>query len=215
MGSHALAVQCKYLLQTDCGVIFDPYCVDLMVRRLEMDPNIAGTSCFQRVMSAEQQGEEPGEIWRSPINALLRISQQCHMEDAVFPTRLLNIMLGFAIVIPGCGGLYRRQALGSMEEGPIKKYFDLCIPPSEDDPKEGVILGNVRLAEDRILPTLAMFQTPEECRKRGITRPRLCYLTDAICYFEAEYPMDSLVKQHRRWSNGALFRSIWMYNNCE
>ena len=51
-----------------------------MYDRLEMDDNVVGTCCMQRVMSAEQQGELAGEALRKPQNAVLRLLQQFDME---------------------------------------------------------------------------------------------------------------------------------------
>ena len=60
--------------------MFDLHCLRLMYDRLEMDDNVVGTCCMQRVMSAEQQGELAGEALRKPQNAVLRLLQQFDME---------------------------------------------------------------------------------------------------------------------------------------
>ena len=62
LGCHVPASASKYFLQTDCGTIFDVNCIELMYQRLEMDPEIVAVACMQRSMSAEQQGEDPGEF---------------------------------------------------------------------------------------------------------------------------------------------------------
>ncbi|CAB9507554.1 chitin synthase [Seminavis robusta] len=205
MAAHAPAIGSEYLFQTDCGIIYDEHCVRLMHERMELDQGVAGTCCMVRTMSAEQQGVAPGEIWRQPVNAILRLMQQYDMEDLVHPTRVFNNHVGYIQVIPGCGGIWRASHLGSLEEGPMKEYFDLL---TTDD--EGVVLGNLKISEDKVLPTLVTFQDDKACEKRSLLPgPRLCFLPDAVSYCEAEYPLSTLVKQRRRWRNTAPARSLW------
>lgn len=120
-------------------------------------------------------------------------------------------MLGFLGVLPGSGGIYRYRSLGSLEEGPIKSYFDILLPSCSND--EGIVVGNIRLAEDRVLPMLVTFQTNSECIKRSLDRPRLSFIPDAVSYCEAEYPLEALVKQRRRWNNGASFKQVWLFTH--
>ena len=81
LGSHAPAVKCDYVFQTDCGIIFDPLCLGMMHERLEMDLNVAGACCMQRTMNASQQENATGgEAWYAPGTAILRLLQQLDME---------------------------------------------------------------------------------------------------------------------------------------
>lgn len=115
--------------------------------------------------------------------------------------------MGHMVVLPGCGSLYRVAHLGTIEEGPLKQYFEILDNVA---PGDGIVLGNLRLAEDRILPGLLTFLSKKDCHRLNVHQPKLAYLPCAVSYVEAEYPLEMLVKQRRRWTNGAVFRSLWV-----
>jgi hypothetical protein len=67
----------------------------------------------------------------------------------------ISIMSGFVSVLPGSGALYRFAHLGSLEEGPLQLYFAMM---DDEHPKKDLLLrGNLRMAEDRVLPESIMF----------------------------------------------------------
>jgi cellulose synthase/poly-beta-1,6-N-acetylglucosamine synthase-like glycosyltransferase len=70
-----------------------------------------------------------------------------------------------------------------------------------DPDQTGILLGNLRIAEDRVL-TLKT----EHRRKMGL-------VPEAIFYFEAELKLKQLVLQRRRWINGSLAGYIYLITN--
>ena len=112
-------------------------------------------------------------------------------------------------VLPGPCGLFRYKHLGTMdeEESPLKKYFELT---TRNLGSNGIVLGNVQLAEDRFPSNLLTFMSRERCVKKGIRNPRTGFVRDAIYYFEAELPLSNLIKQRRRWTNGTFFAGYWL-----
>ena len=66
----------------------------------------------------------------------------------------------------------------------------------------GMVLGNLRIAEDRVLSYAAVLKTPEP-RHMGL-------VPDSVFYFESELRLQSLVLQRRRWLNGSVAGYLWM-----
>jgi hypothetical protein len=209
LASHAKACNCDFVFLTDCGTGFDKDCLRFLLDPMLEDITIGVTSGYQRGMSAALQGCGKNEWWHNPGNFILRQGQIFDHELAYSSSKGLHNRLGFLSVVPGPCGLYRYDCLGSIESGIMKTYFELstCAPQNQCD----LILGNTQLAEDRFPPILLTLQTTAQCKTQGTTSPcpRAHFVPDAIYYFEAEIPLQSLVKQRRRWNNGAFFSAVW------
>ena len=88
----------------------------------------------------------------------------------------------------------------------MHQYFSLVN--KEDD---GIIFGNVQLAEDRIPSCLLVFRDDSGSETASKShKPRTGFVHDAIFYFEAEKPLGQLVKQRRRWINGTFAAYLWV-----
>lgn len=124
--------------------------------------------------------------------------------------------LGFIPVLPGPCSLFRYKAFLAVST----EYFQLTTQPLRGDSSD-VVLGNVQLAEDRFPPVLIQFGKREEDDDDAIHNnnndenqkkkrlPVTGFEHDAVFYFEAEKPLGQLVRQRRRWINGAYMAAYW------
>ena len=134
-------------------------------------------------------------------------------------TKSLVDSLGFVPVLPGPCSLFRYDAFVRVS----KEYFQLTTMALRGDSSD-IVLGNVQLAEDRFPPVLLSFGSEEdedilaEFGKpdddsvgdgKGKKLPVTGFEHDAIFYFEAEKPLGQLVRQRRRWINGAYMAAYW------
>lgn len=94
--------------------------------------------------------------------------------------------IGFLQCLPGPCGLYRSDRLGTLAEGVAEKYFSLIESETKD-----LILGNVKLAEDRIPSALLVLQQNTDVMDKT---------TDVN--ENAEFMVDATMKtQTSSWSN--------------
>jgi cellulose synthase/poly-beta-1,6-N-acetylglucosamine synthase-like glycosyltransferase len=130
-------------------------------------------------------------------------------------TKSLVDSLGFVPVLPGPCSLFRYAAFVSVS----REYFQLTTMDLKGDSSD-LVLGNVQLAEDRFPPVLLSFGTVDEEEtpdygapgaeeEKGMKLPVTGFEHDAIFYFEAEKPLGQLVRQRRRWINGAYMAAYW------
>jgi hypothetical protein len=124
-------------------------------------------------------------------------------------TKSLVDSLGFVPVLPGPCSLFRYAAFVSVS----REYFHLTTMALRGDSSD-IVLGNVQLAEDRFPPVLLSFGSrvqDDESLEGSKTKklPVSGFEHDAIFYFEAEKPLGQLVKQRRRWINGAYMAAYW------
>jgi hypothetical protein len=91
----------------------------------------------------------------------------------------------------------------------LDEYFSLTTKTVKVG-NDGIILGNVQLAEDRFPPVLLTFRTAENCNENQLFKPKTGFEHDAVFYFEAEKPLHNLVTQRRRWINGSYIAVYWV-----
>lgn len=114
--------------------------------------------------------------------------------------------LGYLPVLPGPCGLYRYDDL---KNGRYQEYFELVKTPAATC---GILLANLKIAEDRIPSLFAVFFT-EEMRRKWMEEGdadvkienvgfKTHWVRNAVFYYEPELTLESLVKQRRRWLNG-------------
>ena len=79
--AFAQTSQCKYVLTTDCGTLFDPKCVYHLFNYMEANEGCVACTGRQRVMTAEQQAD-PNKNNRSDSlsESLLRRVQRYEYE---------------------------------------------------------------------------------------------------------------------------------------
>src|SRR5690606_9156498 len=98
---------------------------------------------------------------------------------------------GMLSVVPGPCGLYRASSILCDE---VRNwYFDIV---NEEPDKTGLILANLRIAEDRILSYAPIF--------KGNGDEKLHFNPLALFYFEAETDPMKFILQRRRWINGSV-----------
>lgn len=185
----------KYAFCTDCSTLFHKGCLMKLVDYMEKHPDCAVCTGRQRVMTKEMQGS-PEESWFS-VASMLRHAQRFDYEASFVCYTGTFSAVGFLPVVPGPCGLYRTESLiptkedGGYEGSASDWYFDVV---NTDPDVSGLILGNLRIAEDRVLSYSVVFKA----RKPSV----MGLVPQAVFYFEAETTIKSLVLQRRRWING-------------
>ena len=102
---------------------------------------------------------------------------------------------GFTQVLPGAYCLFGWQAIAGE---PLEEFFkDQNKKESDPNYAPTCAMANEYLAEDRIM-CLQIFI-------RRSKKYKLAYVPDAKAYTDAPNSIDVLMKQRRRWMNGALF----------
>jgi cellulose synthase/poly-beta-1,6-N-acetylglucosamine synthase-like glycosyltransferase len=148
------------------------------------------------------------ELFRAPWKWFLRRVQTYEVESDHPISKAAWDSVGFLPVLPGPCGLYRAKELLSRS----KKYFEIVNKPAKDC---GLLLANLKIAEDRIPSLLAVFPMPLENQnspqdqKIREKKPLTRWVRDAVFYFEAEEGLEALVLQRRRWLNGTNCGTLW------
>ena len=205
--SHARDVQCEFAFATDCGIVFDSGCIPTMIERMDRQPNLSALTGYQRVMTAQMQGDSRFECIVDPWGFFLRILQSYDFELSQSTTKSALDDIGFIPVLPGPCSLFRYKHFA----GVMHEYLSLTTKqPEQANDISRIVLGNVQLAEDRFPPVLLTFRDKEDCEEEGVIRPHTGFEHDAVFYFEAEKPLGQLVKQRRRWINGSYIAVFWV-----
>ena len=114
----------------------------------------------------------------------------------------------FIPVLPGPCGLYRsNDILGnkfSKDGNAINWYFNIVNAVNGFPNENGLILGNLSIAEDRVLTYASILQCENNFN------PVLAYVPNALFYFEAETSMDKFVYQRRRWIDGTFAGYVFL-----
>jgi hypothetical protein len=190
----AESVKAKYLFMTDAFTFYHKTCLYHLVNDLDQHPNIAAVTGRQRAMLRSQQGSSESIF---SLGYMLRMVQLYDFElsNAVYNGAFS--LGGLLPVIPGPCGLYRAEDV--LNNKARDWYFS--ITNAEPD-KTGIILGNVRIAEDRILSYSSVLKA--DGHKQNKFNPL------ALFYFEAETSIHNLMLQRRRWINGAVAGYIYL-----
>eukprot|EP01114_Cavostelium_apophysatum_P023119 TRINITY_DN860_c0_g1_i1.p1 TRINITY_DN860_c0_g1~~TRINITY_DN860_c0_g1_i1.p1 ORF type:complete len:978 (-),score=270.57 TRINITY_DN860_c0_g1_i1:159-3092(-) len=183
----------EYLFATDCGTLFEPDCLYSLLSHMENNPSVSVATGRQRVMTKAQQGSDESLF---SLATCYRLAQ-CYDYESSFACFMGAFALfGFLPVIPGPCGLYRAaDMLGKARDW----YFDVV---NTDPDKSGMVLGNLRIAEDRVLSYAAVLKT-EEPR-------RMALIPESTFYFEAECQLEKFLLQRRRWTNGTVAGYIYL-----
>jgi cellulose synthase/poly-beta-1,6-N-acetylglucosamine synthase-like glycosyltransferase len=72
---HAKDTGAEFAFATDCGIVFDRKCLLLLLERMIRQPNLSGLTGYQRVMSAQMQGDGTFEFCADPMGYFLRQMQ--------------------------------------------------------------------------------------------------------------------------------------------
>ncbi|AYV81628.1 MAG: hypothetical protein Harvfovirus46_11 [Harvfovirus sp.] len=193
LSSFAEFYNAHFVFLTDCGTIFEKKCLTLLVKELLKRPDCTAVTGRQRVMTPEQQGSD--ECWFS-YEGFLRGAQRYDYESSQASYAGAFSLCGMLAVLPGPAGLYRYNAI---KKECVGFYLDsVGLHPGE----VGYIMGNLFLAEDRVLSYGAVVKTGPNAYT--------CFVPEAIFYFAAETLPLMLFQQRRRWINGTIAGYVWL-----
>ncbi|KAI9355312.1 chitin synthase-domain-containing protein [Zopfochytrium polystomum] len=149
-------------------------------RAFENNPRVGG-ACGEITV-------ELGKQWRKLINPIVAI-QNFEYKMSNILDKPLESVFGYISVLPGAFSAYRYRAL---QGKPLECYFKGENPKDRD-----VREANMYLAEDRILCfELAMKESEPWLLK---------YVKSARAETDVPSTLSDLIKQRRRWLNGAFF----------
>jgi chitin synthase len=183
-------IDADYTFATDCGTLFDENCLLNLLEYIERHNEVSGVTGRQRVMSQDQQ-----EInYESYKGMWYRAGQAYDYESSISSFQGSFSLFGMLPVLPGPCGLYRYS---DIKGECLDYYFDMI---NNNGPESGIVIGNLLIAEDRILSFAASLKTGKYTR----------WVPSSIFYFEAETKTKNFITQRRRWTNGALAGYIYL-----
>eukprot|EP00948_MAST-09A_sp_MAST-9A-sp1_P002958 g2958.t1 len=189
--AHVPNLGCEYAFTTDCGAIFRPQTVGLLIKHLDRHPECVAVTGRQRVMKEFNQralGQEPPQK-DTFFQGCLRKLQGFDFEVDHVAGKAANCAAGLLPCLHGPCAMFRYTDIAGRC---LDDYFDVWgyAPPN----KLNILGANLQLAEDRIPSLLGVLysgKTSDSC-------------FDATFEFEAEMSLRAFVTQRRRWGNGAL-----------
>ena len=190
----AEVTKAKYLFLTDAFTLYAEKCLYYLVNDLDKNKYLCGVTGRQRVMMRDQQGSTESIF---SIGYVWRMVQLYDFEYANTGYNGAFALGGLLPVIPGPCGLYRSSDL--LQNRVRDSYFDIV---NEEPSNTGIVLGNLRIAEDRILTYYAVTKNSEE--------KYLGFNPLAVFYFEAETDIQKFILQRRRWINGSVAGYIYL-----
>ena len=184
---------------TDCGTLFSPALLTRLSAHLAAHPRAGAVTGHQRVMYIEDQADPPGAAL--PAGAIaLRSVQGFDFESQLCLFNGAHALAGFLPVIPGPCGLFRASALPHELVSRLRAAFE-----SDGAAADGLVLANLKLAEDRLLSYLLLLEGGWETH----------WEPAAVFYFEFETTLSELVLQRRRWLNGTNAGLLWLLSRAE
>ncbi|ELR18601.1 chitin synthase [Acanthamoeba castellanii str. Neff] len=182
-------LKAEMVFASDVGTLYKKSCLPELKRYLDRHADVSA-------VTGRQRGCED-ESWYS-LDRWYR-NAQCYDYESSFASFMAAFhMAGMLPVIPGPCGLYRRQDM-AVPGGPWDYYFETVHTPPEN---QDITMGNLLLAEDRVLCWAAALKTRE--RRYTAIVPR------AVFYFAAETQLKTLAFQRRRWINGTVAGYIYL-----
>lgn len=189
------AINAEYLFLTDAFAMYSNWCLFHLVKSLDGNPKMVAVTGRQRLMSKKQQGSHESTI---SLATWLRMVQLYDFESSNVIYNGAFSLGGMLPVIPGPCGLYRASNI--LDDNVRDYYFNTV---NQDPDTTGMVLGNLRIAEDRILTYASVV-------KSSIPGAYMEFNQLAVFYFEAETNLDTLVFQRRRWINGSVAGYLYL-----
>lgn len=186
----AYQLNAEFAFATDCGTMFAPDHLKLLLKKIRKDNNCIAVTGRQRVMTKAQQ---PGCHNEGPVETALRLVQGFEYDASTVLYNGCFSLFGCLPVIPGPCGLFRVRPLFEDDgEGcAFDTYMAAC---TEVGGRYGMLRGNCALAEDRPFTFAATYCTNGKYSAQWVQH--------AVFYFQAETDLATLVAQRRRWLNG-------------
>lgn len=189
----AEASMAKYLFLTDAFTFYEKDCLYHLTKELDRNPKLSGVTGRQRVMTRDEQGSDTSVF---SFGNILTHMQSFDFELANAVYNGACALGGFLFVVPGPCGMYKASDL--LQNNVRDSYFNVV---NEEPDKTGLALGNLKIAEDRILTYYSVMKTSEE--------RHLAFNQQAVFYFEAETDLQKFLFQRRRWINGSVAGYIY------
>lgn len=190
----AESVNSKYMFFTDAFTLYGPSCLYHLVNTLDNNNKYSAATGRQRVMSKYQQGTNEGMF------SLANMLRKVQMYDFEMANAVYNgaFSLGGCLpVIPGPCGLYRGSDV--LQDKVRDWYFGVV---SVDPDKTGLVLGNLKIAEDRILTYSSVLKTQKQ--------RYMAFVSLSVFYFEGELELKRFILQRRRWINGSVAGYLYL-----
>ncbi len=178
----------KYVMTIDVGTVPVPSNFMALMTRMEDCPDIGGAA---------------GEIVPAMYNRCngTAAAQDFEYWSSSFLDKATEAFFGYISVLPGALSVYRWSA---MSGPPLSAYFKLEAMRAADI---SPFYANLYLAEDRILAFSILAKKDKAWY--------LDFVPEALAYTDVPEELDALVKQRRRWTNGALFNLIYYLMNVD
>ncbi|AYV85728.1 MAG: hypothetical protein Satyrvirus34_8 [Satyrvirus sp.] len=191
---YAEASNGEYLFLTDAFTLYSETCLFHLVKELDNNKSLGAVTGRQRLMTRDQQGSDTETVLS--LGFLLRMVQLGDFElaNCVYNGAFHNG--GLLPVIPGPCGLYRASVV--LENNVRDSYFKVV---NEEPDKTGLVLGNLRIAEDRVLSFYSVTKVKERY---------MAFNPLAVFYFEAETDLQKFMLQRRRWINGSVAGYLYL-----
>lgn len=139
----------EYAFTTDCGTLYQSLCLSYMLHYLNEHSDVSAVTGRQRVMSTEMQSLRSEGL----LQMWYRASQAYDYEASISAFQGAFSLCGMLPVLPGPCGMYRMHDI----RGPALDYYMDFI--NNTSPEDGLLKGNLMLAEDRILSYAAALCT--------------------------------------------------------
>ena len=190
-------MESKYSLCTDAFTLFNKTCLYHLISYMDKHDNVCAATGRARVMTQKQQLSNE-TIWS--METLLRLVQLYDFEMSNVIYNGAFSLGGCLPVIPGPCGMYKTEYL---LKDSVRDYYFSALNQKSNPNDVGIILGNLQLAEDRLLTYLSIFNSNQR-------DTRIAFVPMAIFYFEAELQLKRFLLQRRRWINGAMAGYIYL-----
>lgn len=197
LGKNGFAdsVNSKYLFLTDAFTLYNKKCLMHLIVSLDNNKKLVAVTGRQRAMSKKQQGSSESIF---SLGWILRMDQIADFEWSTIIYNGAFSLGGILPVIPGPCGLYKAKNL--LHDNVRNYYFNTV---NADPDMTGMILGNLRIAEDRILTYASVTKSP-------FKGAWMEFNTMAVFYFEAETSLRNFMFQRRRWINGSVAGYLYL-----
>jgi len=205
----------KYSFLTDCGTLYSPFMLAELYHYMESHPFCAASTGHQRIMNRQDQAD-PLAIDAEPFaQSFLRQVQSFDFEAGLCIFNGMHALIGYLPVVPGPCAFFRSSALSHQRIELLREI--ISSPPHLD----GIIQGNLKIAEDRILSFILLMNLSSSnnglSAKSHVRGPSSAWSTDWVLstcfYFESEETLKELVMQRRRWLNGTTAGNLWLLSH--
>lgn len=136
--------------------MYAPYCLAELIAHLEANPDCAAATAHQRIMSPRDQADPDDRDAQPAVAAFLRRVQSFDFESGLVVFNGMHALAGFLPVVPGPCGMFRASA---MSQRILERVRAICVNPTH---KDGLVQGNLKIAEDRIVSYLLILGSRAE-----------------------------------------------------